>query len=235
MTATLARDEALANAIDAILPQTQCRDCGYPACKPYAQAMASGEAEINRCPPGGMAGVRRLADLLGRPVIPLVDEEKPKRLAMIDEAVCIGCTLCIQACPVDAIVGAARQMHTVVADWCTGCELCLAPCPVECIQMTPLANASLENAQNLADAARARYEFRQFREARAKSEKAARLLKAQRDASNSIDTLSAENKSSVVTTKQAIIAAAIERARKQREAVAQTSKQVLHRVPNDGS
>ena len=125
----------LVEKIDAILPQTQCGQCGYPGCKPYAEAIASGEAEINRCPPGGQEGVRKLADLLGREVKPLDAEEKPKQVAFIDENSCIGCTLCIQACPVDAIVGAAKQMHTVVSALCTGCELCVKPCPVECIAM----------------------------------------------------------------------------------------------------
>ena len=129
----------LIEKIDAILPQTQCGQCGYPGCKPYATAIAEGEADINLCPPGGQEGVQRLADLLGREVKPLDAQEKPKQVALIDEQTCIGCTLCIQACPVDAIVGAAKQMHTIVAADCTGCELCLAPCPVDCISMQPIA------------------------------------------------------------------------------------------------
>jgi len=136
--------DPLVEKIDAILPQTQCGQCGYPGCKPYAEAISSGEAEINLCPPGGMDGVRKLADLLGREVKPLVAEEKPKQVAIIDEQTCIGCTLCIQACPVDAIVGAAKQMHTIIGPLCTGCELCIPPCPVECIRMEPLSE-SLEN------------------------------------------------------------------------------------------
>jgi electron transport complex protein RnfB len=125
----------LVEKIEAILPQTQCGQCGYPGCRPYAEAIAEGEAEINRCPPGGQEGVAKLADLLGREVEPLDIEERPRQVAVIDEESCIGCTLCIQACPVDAIIGAAKQMHTVVAAVCTGCELCAAPCPVECIRM----------------------------------------------------------------------------------------------------
>ena len=125
----------LVEKIEAILPQTQCGQCGYPGCKPYAEAIAEGEAEINLCPPGGQEGVAKLADLLGREVKPLDAEEKPKQVAIIDEQTCIGCTLCIQACPVDAIVGAAKQMHTIIGSLCTGCELCLKPCPVECIRM----------------------------------------------------------------------------------------------------
>ena len=125
----------LVEKIESILPQTQCGQCGYPGCKPYAEAIAEGEADINLCPPGGQEGVAKLADLLGREVKPLDAEEKPKQVAIIDEQTCIGCTLCIQACPVDAIVGAAKQMHTIVGSLCTGCELCLKPCPVECISM----------------------------------------------------------------------------------------------------
>ena len=128
----------LIEKIDAILPQTQCGQCGYPGCKPYATAIAEGEADINLGPPGGQEGVQRLADLLGREVKPLNAEEKPKQVAIIDEQTCIGCTLCIQACPVDAIVGAAKQMHTIVEPLCTGCELCVKPCPVECIRMEPI-------------------------------------------------------------------------------------------------
>lgn len=127
--------------IDAILPQTQCGQCGFPGCKPYATAIAEGRADINQCPPGGDAGVRALADLMGVEYKPLNSEngvEKPKSVAFIDEATCIGCTLCIQACPVDAILGAAKHMHTIIASECTGCELCVAPCPVDCISMQPI-------------------------------------------------------------------------------------------------
>ena len=134
--------DPVADQIDALLPQTQCGQCGYAGCRPYAEAMAAGEAEINRCPPGGETTMVALADLLGRDPLPLADAEaaeKPKSVAYIVEPECIGCTLCIQACPVDAIVGAAKQMHTVIVDECTGCELCLPPCPVECIHMQPLA------------------------------------------------------------------------------------------------
>jgi electron transport complex protein RnfB len=130
-------EDPLVEKIDAVLPQTQCGQCGYPGCKPYAEAIASHEAEINRCPPGGEEGIKRLAELLGVEPIPFGEgmAPKPKSVAVIDENTCIGCTLCIQACPVDAIVGAAKQMHVIVADLCTGCELCLPPCPVDCISM----------------------------------------------------------------------------------------------------
>lgn len=134
--------DPVVDQIDAILPQTQCGQCSYPGCRPYAQAIADGEADINQCPPGGEAGMRALADLLNREPIPLTlekddaDDGQPK-LARINEETCIGCTKCIQACPVDAIVGAAKHKHTVLVDYCTGCELCLPPvCPVEnCITM----------------------------------------------------------------------------------------------------
>jgi electron transport complex protein RnfB len=134
--------DPLVEKIDAILPQTQCGQCGFPGCKPYATAIAKGEADINQCPPGGEAGIRKLADLLGREVKPLSAEhgvEKPRSVALIDENFCIGCTLCIQACPVDAIIGASKQMHTVIPRLCTGCELCIEPCPVDCITMVPVA------------------------------------------------------------------------------------------------
>ena len=133
--------DPLVDKIDAILPQTQCGQCSYPGCRPYATAIAAGEADINQCPPGGDAGIKLLADLLGVEPKPLNGEHgepKPKSVAFIDEQTCIGCTLCIQACPVDAILGAAKQMHTIIAAECTGCELCLAPCPVDCITMEPL-------------------------------------------------------------------------------------------------
>ena len=133
--------DPLVDKIDAILPQTQCGQCSFPGCRPYATAIAKGEAEINQCPPGGEAGIIALAELLGRDPLPLNATHgaiKPKMVAVIDEAKCIGCTLCIQACPVDAILGAAKHMHTVINQECTGCELCLPPCPVDCIEMVPL-------------------------------------------------------------------------------------------------
>lgn len=137
----LRMDQAdLASAIDDLLPQTQCGQCGYAGCKPYAEAISRGEADINQCPPGGAEGVRLLADFLGRPSKPLNPAngvEKPELVALIREPECIGCTKCIQACPVDAIVGAPKLMHTVLADLCTGCELCIPPCPVDCIDLVP--------------------------------------------------------------------------------------------------
>ena len=132
----------IVDQVDAILPQTQCGQCGYPGCRPYAEAIAAGE-EHNRCPPGGESTVVALSELLGREVLPLDAEEGSaldvKRVAVIREDECIGCTKCIQACPVDAIVGAAKLMHTVIADECTGCDLCVEPCPVDCIDMVEVA------------------------------------------------------------------------------------------------
>jgi len=132
--------------INEILPQTQCGQCGHPGCKPYAEAIANGEA-INRCPPGGEAGIKALAELLDLEIIELDDscgEEAPARVAVIREAECIGCTKCIQACPVDAIVGAPKLMHTVITDECTGCDLCVPPCPVDCIDM-PILQSALDS------------------------------------------------------------------------------------------
>ena len=136
---------AMADRIEALLPQTQCTQCGFAGCKPYAQAIARGEAGIDQCPPGGEAGVRALAELLGqapKPVNPAHGATKPAQVAYVREAECIGCTTCIQACPVDAIVGASKLMHTVVAELCTGCELCLPPCPVDCIDQLPAPTAA---------------------------------------------------------------------------------------------
>jgi electron transport complex protein RnfB len=130
--------DPVVDQINDLLPQTQCAQCGFPGCRPYAEAIASDEADINQCPPGGEAGIAALADLLGREPKPLNPDngvEKPRTVAVIDEEICIGCTLCIQACPVDAIMGATRQMHTVIESECTGCDLCLPPCPVDCIEM----------------------------------------------------------------------------------------------------
>lgn len=132
-----ANSDELVERVNDLLPQTQCGQCGYPGCRPYAAAVVSGAATINLCPPGGDATVRRLADLLGRDVMPLADASVAA-VAVIDESLCIGCTHCLRACPVDAIVGAKQFMHTIIESECTGCELCIAPCPVDCIRMRPL-------------------------------------------------------------------------------------------------
>jgi electron transport complex protein RnfB len=134
--------DPLIDEVDKLLPQTQCGQCGYPGCRPYASAIAEGNADINRCPPGGQATIAALADLLGVEAKPLdaehgTESELPT-VAYIHEDLCIGCTKCIQACPVDAILGAAKQMHTVITSECTGCDLCVEPCPVDCIDMIPV-------------------------------------------------------------------------------------------------
>ncbi|GAB3625561.1 ferredoxin [Pandoraea terrae] len=243
---------ALAERIDSLLPQTQCTKCGYAGCRPYAEAIASGAAAYNQCPPGGAEGVARLARLLGKPVIPLNPEngaERPRPRAVIDESLCIGCTLCLQACPVDAIAGAPKQMHTVIADLCTGCDLCVPPCPVDCIEMIPVTGERTgwdAWSQAEADAARANYEGRQRRLALEKAEREARLAaRAARSAAGAppaaaaSDTseISAPGKASSVPAmpggvpqdeaaaaaarKQAIIQAALERARQKKTALAE--------------
>jgi Na+-translocating ferredoxin:NAD+ oxidoreductase subunit B len=171
----------LAAALHAVLPQTQCTRCGYPDCARYAQAIAQGEADINQCPPGGAQGIARLAALTQRQVIPLHADhgaEGPRRMAVIDEGWCIGCTLCIKACPVDAIVGAPKVMHTIIETHCTGCELCVPVCPVDCIALenttgdqTGWAAWSAEQAH----ASLARYAFHQQRVQRDKTEHDERL------------------------------------------------------------
>jgi len=128
----------LVDSVNDLLPQTQCAQCGYPGCRPYAAAIIEGSADINLCPPGGQATVERLAKLLGKDVLPLAESAQPA-VAVIDESACIGCVHCRNACPVDAIIGAHQLMHTVIESECTGCELCVAPCPVDCISMRPLA------------------------------------------------------------------------------------------------
>jgi electron transport complex protein RnfB len=217
--------KTFADQIEDLLPQTQCTKCGYPACRPYAEAIAAGEADINQCPPGGMEGVARLARLTGRPVIPINPAngvERPRPVAFIDESLCIGCTLCIQACPVDAILGAAKQMHTILPTLCTGCDLCVAPCPVDCIVMVPRDGAQDRDdtgwaawSQEQADAARARHDFRTERLKREKDENDARL------AAKAVEKMRAVTAEQTNTPeelaekerKRAIIAAAIERAR----------------------
>ena len=159
-------DAALTDRIDALLPQTQCTRCGYPACRPYAEAIATGTADINRCPPGGAETIVALSVLTGRPPRPLAPEcgeHDALAVARIDEPACIGCTLCIEACPVDAIIGAAKRMHTVLPSLCTGCALCVPPCPVDCIVLAPAGRAWIPVD---ASAARDRFEARSVRLAR---------------------------------------------------------------------
>ena len=161
----------LVEQIDALLPQTQCQRCTYNGCKPYAEAIAQGQAAINQCPPGGSKTIAALARLLQCPPLPLDptfgEEPQTRTVAVIDESTCIGCTLCIQACPLDAIIGAAKLMHTVLLEDCSGCELCLPPCPVDCISMVPAAEApgpvQADWSQAHADRARQRYAVHQQR------------------------------------------------------------------------
>ncbi|MDO9313859.1 MAG: electron transport complex subunit RsxB [Burkholderiaceae bacterium] len=168
-------------AIDRALPQTQCTRCGYPDCRSYAQAIADGSAAINRCPPGGEEGIARLAAITGAAVQPLDESrglEAPRRLAVIDEAGCIGCTLCLPACPVDCIIGGPKAMHTIIDALCTGCELCLPACPVDCISLVDLTGERTGWAAwslPQADEARARYSFHQFRLQRDRSDRNERL------------------------------------------------------------
>ena len=204
----------LAQRIDAALPQTQCAQCGYAGCMPYAAAVAAGEAAINRCPPGGERVVRKIARLTARPYVALdasCGAHKTRQVAIIDEARCIGCTLCIQACPVDAIVGAPKLMHTVIRAECTGCELCLPPCPVDCIALAPApwraADILLGKKTRAEQRARMRFAARLRRLDRDRRERAERLArKAQRSAASPAP--------ATVDRKRAIVARAIERARR---------------------
>ncbi len=225
--------KSLADRIEDLLPQTQCTKCGFPACRPYAEAIADGSAGYNQCPPGGAEGVARIAALLGKPVIPIHPahgHERERPLAVIDEAVCIGCTLCIQACPVDAIVGAAKQMHTVVPALCTGCDLCVAPCPVDCISMvtaTPGRTGWAAWTQQDADAARQRHAARAHRLRRDKEENDARLAAKAVAKLKEVDasTPAGAAEQAEKERKRAIIKAAMERARLQKEKAAQDTAQ----------
>jgi len=239
---TVIQIKTLADRIEDLLPQTQCTKCGYPACRPYAEAVARGEANYNQCPPGGQQGVARLAAVLGKPVIalnPANGVERPRPLAVIDEQICIGCTLCMQACPVDAIVGAPKHMHTVVAELCTGCDLCVPPCPVDCISMPPVTGEATgwdawSEAQ--AEAARERHNRREARLAREREAAEARVAARRSSAaaaSAAVDIQPGNAASSAASPapaapaandaeakKRAIIQAALQRARKKKEELA---------------
>lgn len=219
---------ALSDRLENILPQTQCTKCGYPDCRGYAEALAQGNVPPNRCPPGGVEGIKRLSEVLApiypqdafdlHPTIdPACGKERPRPVAFIDPKTCIGCTLCIQACPVDAIVGASKQMHVVINDWCTGCDLCIPPCPVDCITMIDVtANQTGWDAWSieLADISRARYQERSIRLEREHRDNEERLAKK---AAAKLLIVNAENPDSEEGKKEqerkrAIIAAAIARA-----------------------
>jgi electron transport complex protein RnfB len=213
---------ATASEILAALPQTQCTRCGYSDCAGYAQAIATGVAPINQCPPGGAQGIARLARLTGQPVTPLNPEfgaETPRTVAVIDENWCIGCTLCIKICPTDAILGSNKLMHTVIEPYCTGCELCLPVCPVDCIileNVTGTATGWEAWSQEQADTARKRYDFYSIRHLREKTENDIRLEEKARSKLADLAGHSLHTDPAVLDKKRAVIEAALARARAKR-------------------
>ncbi|SDD10400.1 electron transport complex subunit RsxB [Paraburkholderia lycopersici] len=239
--ATVNDSKTLADRIEDLLPQTQCTKCGYDGCRPYAEAVAAGAANYNQCPPGGVEGVARLANLLGKSVIPVNPDngvERPRPVAFIDEQLCIGCTLCMQACPVDAIVGAPKQMHTIVKDQCTGCDLCVAPCPVDCIAMIPVTGEATgwdAWTQQQADEARARHDRRVARQAAERNAAEARAAARRAATSAQVRAPALEDDAKQANAaqpasspaddaearKKAIIQAALERARRKKAEMAE--------------
>jgi Na+-translocating ferredoxin:NAD+ oxidoreductase subunit B len=212
-----------ARILDA-LPQTQCQRCGYPDCAGYANAIAAGMADINQCPPGGAQGVQRLAQIAGKPPKPLNPKfglEGPRQVAFVDENWCIGCTLCIDACPTDAIVGSNKRMHTVIEAYCTGCELCLPVCPVDCILLEDTSVGTTGWAawpQSLANTARDRYEFRNDRRKRNESENEKRREEKALAKLADLPKQSSHTDPAVLDQKRAVIEAALARARAKRQA-----------------
>lgn len=210
--------------LHAALPQTQCTRCGYPDCAGYAGAIAAGEADINQCPPGGAQGVARLSALTGRPVIPLNPAngtEGPRTVAVIDEAWCIGCTLCLDACPTDAILGGNKRMHTVVEPYCTGCELCVPVCPVDCIALENVTDGRTgwdAWSRPQADEALARYAQRQARKAREGVEHAERMERKAQEKLANLPALTHGAEGAELERKKAVIEAALARARGKRGA-----------------
>ena len=214
--------QSMADRLNDALPQTQCTRCGYPDCAGYAQAMAQGEADINRCPPGGAEGIERLAQLTGRPAIELDETlglEGPRTVAVIDEAWCIGCTLCLPVCPTDAIVGSNKRMHSVIELDCTGCELCLPVCPVDCISLVNVSGVqtgwSAWSAPQ-ADAARERYAVHQIRLAKEPLAKARRLEKKAETKLADLATHTKPTEPAELDAKRTVIEAALARARARR-------------------
>ena len=213
----------LAEQINAALPQTQCTRCGYPDCAAYAQAIASGQANINQCPPGGAEGIERLAAITGRPVPALNFEngsEGPRQLAIIDEAWCIGCTLCLDACPVDAIVGSNKLMHTVIEPYCTGCELCIPVCPVDCISLENVTGTRTSWAawsSEQAGEARSRYELHSDRRKRDEGENQKRLEEKAMAKLADLAHHSRHTNPAILDKKRAVIEAALARARAKRD------------------
>lgn len=210
--------------LHAALPQTQCTRCGYPDCEGYAEAIAAGEAQINQCPPGGAEGIRRLSVLAGRPVVPLNPDngvEGPRTVAVIDENWCIGCTLCLDACPTDAILGGNKRMHTVIEPYCTGCELCVPVCPVDCIALENVTGGRTgweAWSQPQADLALARYEARKVRKKREEADHAARMERKAREKLADLPALTQGAEGAELARKKAVIEAALARARAKREA-----------------
>jgi electron transport complex protein RnfB len=212
-------ERSLASRIDDALPQTQCTRCGYPDCRSYAEAIATEGVDINRCPPGGAQGIARLSAITGRPVLPLDPThgvEGPRRLAVIDEAWCIGCTLCLKACPVDCIVGGPKTMHTVVESECTGCELCIPVCPVDCISLDDVTGPRTgwdAWSDDAAQASRERYAFHRYRTERESREHDERLAAKTRAALGDLPAASRLTDPAALEDKRAVLEAALARAR----------------------